>query len=86
MKRTRPTNAGLWPMSAVGTMQSSVKNSRYGRRRPPARSLSAPRIGETRALIPTLTAIATLNANGPLAFPNCVSSTSHRPIAYDTTA
>ena len=38
------------------------------------------------ALIPTLTAIATLNANGPLAFPNCVSSTSHRPIAYDTTA
>ena len=38
------------------------------------------------ALIPTLTAIATLNANGPLAFPNWVSSTSHRPIAYDTTA
>ena len=73
-------------MSAVGTMQSSVKNSRYGSRRPPARSLSAPRIGETMALIPTLTAIATLNANGPFAFPNWVSSTSHRPIAYDTTA
>ena len=70
MKSVRPANAGLWPISAVGTMQSSVKNSRYGRRRPPARSLRAPRIGETSALIPTLIAIATLNANGPLAFPN----------------
>ena len=72
-------------MNAVGTMHSEVKNSRYGIRRPP-RSVRAPRIGETRALSPTLTTTATLRMKLPSRSPNRPSATSHRPIAQDTTA
>ena len=74
-------------MNAVGTMQSRVKNSRNGSRRPPARSLSAPRIGETIALIPTLTAIATLNAKGrsPAELPVLDEPEAHR-VRHDRVA
>ena len=72
-------------MTAVGTMHSAVKNSRNGSLRPP-RSLSAPRIGETSALRPTLRATATLSTSWPGPAPKRLSSVSHRPIAPDTTA
>ena len=66
-------------------MHSAVNASRNGSRRPP-RSESAPRTGDTRALIPTLTMIAMLRTACPVAAPNRASSVSHRPIAPDTTA
>jgi hypothetical protein len=72
-------------MSAVGTTQRTVKNNRNGSRLPP-RSLSAPRIGETTALRPTLTATATLKNRLPSRGPNRSGLISHRPIAPDTTA
>src|SRR5262245_13037737 len=55
-------------------------------RRPPARSLTAPRTGETSAFRPTLAMIATLSRMLPSRSPNRRSSVSHRPIAPDTTA
>ena len=85
MNSAAPTRAGDGPMSTVGAMVSTVKNSRNGRRRPP-RSLSAPRIGETSALSPTLIAIAMPWTSWPRPWPNRLSSVSHRPMAVDTTA
>ena len=72
-------------MSADGTIVRIVKKSRNGRRRPP-RSEMAPRNGEMRALIPTLTAIAMPWASCPGPCPRRESSVSHRPIAVDTMA
>ena len=66
-------------------MHISVNSSRNGSRRPPPRSDSAPRIGDTTALMPTLTTIARLKASCPVAGPNCSGLTSHRPIAYEIT-
>jgi hypothetical protein len=62
-----------------------VKPKRNGNRRPP-RSDSAPRIGETIALSPTEITIARLRRKLPSRSPNRASSTSHRPIAFETTA
>ncbi len=72
-------------MIAEGTIVRTVKKSRNGRRRPP-RSLSAPRIGETRAFKPTLTAIAIPWMSCPGPWPKRVSAVSHSPIAVDTIA
>ena len=84
MNRTRPANAPVLPMNAVGMMHRIVKKSRYGIRRP-ARSEIAPRIGETMAFSPTLTRIATLRRTLPSRSPNTPGWTSQRPIAPDTT-
>ena len=72
-------------MTAEGTIVRAVKKRRNGRRRPP-RSLMAPRIGETRALSPTLVATAMPWTSCPVAWPKRESSVSHSPIATDTTA
>jgi hypothetical protein len=85
VKRAAPTSAGDGPMNAVGITVKAVKNSRNGIRRPP-RSLSAPRIGETSALMPTLIAIARPTTSWPGPWPNRLSAVSHRPIAVETTA
>ncbi len=57
-------------MKKVATMHNAVKNSRNGIRRPP-KSEIAPRIGDTRALMPTLTMIATERSTLPSRSPNC---------------
>ena len=57
MNRATPRTGGTSAMKNVAPMHSAVKNSRNGIRRPP-RSENAPRIGDTRALMPTLTTIA----------------------------
>jgi len=88
-KRARPRNAsgeepaGTSAMAVVARTHWAVKKARNGSRRPP-RSLTAPRTGETTALMPTLTALATPNQNCPSPGPR--RSTAHRPIAYDTMA
>ena len=85
VNRIAPTTAGLGPMSELGMIVRTVKNNRNGSRRPP-RSDSAPRNGETRALRPTLIAMATPWMSWPGPAPNRASEVSHRPIAVDTTA
>ena len=80
-----PTTAGVGPMIADGTMVSTVNRNRNGMRRP-SRSESAPRSGETRALMPTLTAIVMPRTSWPRPGPNRSSEVSHRPMAVDTTA
>ena len=72
-------------MSADGTMVRTVKKRRNGSRRPP-RSEIAPRNGEMRALIPTLTAMATPWASWPGPCPSRESSVSQSPIAVETMA
>ncbi len=51
MNRTRPNTAGTLAMKKVAAMHCTVKSRRKGIRRPP-RSDSAPRIGDTIALMP----------------------------------
>ena len=85
MNRARPRIAGTSAMKNVEPMHSSVKNNRNGIRRPP-RSENAPRIGETRALSPTLTTIAIDRKAFPSRSPNWLSLTRYNPIAPDTTA
>ena len=70
-------------MKNVAPMHNAVKNSRNGMR-PGPRSENAPRIGETSALIPTLTTIAIDSHRLPSRSPNW--STRYSPIAPDTTA
>ena len=72
-------------MKKVAPMHTAVKKSRKGIRRPP-RSDKAPRIGETSALIPTLTAIATDSSRLPSRSPNRSSLIKYSPIAPETTA
>ena len=83
MNRTSPIAGGTFAMKKVATMHSAVNSSRNGMRRPP-RSDSAPRIGETIALIPTLSANAAANSKPPSRRPNW--SFRYSPIAPDTTA
>ena len=70
-------------MKNVAPMHSAVKNSRNGIR-PVPRSESAPRTGETRALIPTLMTTAIDSTRSRRGSPNW--STRYSPIAPDTTA
>ena len=72
-------------MKNVATMHMAVKNRRNGIR-PPPRSEKAPRIGDTRALMPTLTTIAIDSSALPSRSPNWRSLTRYSPIAPDTTA
>ena len=72
-------------MIELGTIVRTVKNRRNGRRRPP-RSDSAPRIGETSALRPTLIAIASPWTSWPSPGPKRELDVSQSPIAVDTTA
>ena len=51
-RTSRPSPMSTKPMTRVGTMQPTVKTSRY-RLRPPVRSLMAPSTGETAALSAT---------------------------------
>ena len=66
-------------------MHRTVNARRNGSRRPP-RSESAPRIGDTIALSPTLTTIPRLRRKLPFFSPNWFVSVSHSPIAPETTA
>ena len=56
------------PITAVPTMQATVKTARNGLRRP-TRSLIAPRIGDTAALMRTEMLRAAVNQNVPSASP-----------------
>ena len=70
-------------MSAVGTMQSTVKTRRYDLR-PPVRSLIAPSTGETSALRATDALLATVKARVPFVSPR--NEVAHGPIAKLTIA
>ena len=70
-------------MKNVVPMHRAVKNSRNGIR-PAPRSENAPRIGETRALMPTLATTAMDSQAFPSRSPN--RSTRYSPMAPDTTA
>ena len=85
MNSATPTIGATSAMKNVQAMQTAVKASRNGIRRPP-RSEKAPRIGETRALIPTLITIASDSTTLPSRSPNCLSLIRYSPIAPDTTA
>jgi hypothetical protein len=56
-------------MKSVEVMHSAVNSSRNGIRRPP-RSEIAPRIGDTSALTPTLSATDTPSSTAPSRGPN----------------
>src|SRR5829696_780406 len=81
----RPPIGPATAITSVGAMANDVNASRNGSRCPP-RSDSAPRIGDTIALMPTLTATDTLKASWPTAGPNWSGRMSHRPMAYERTA
>ena len=83
MNRTRPSTAGTLAMKKVAAMHCTVKSRRKGIRRPP-RSDRAPRIGDTIALMPTLTATDTASNTPPSRRPNW--SVRYSPMAPDTTA
>src|SRR5919106_11997 len=78
-----PTVGGTSAMANVEPMHSAVKSRRNGIRRPP-RSEIAPRIGDTTALSPTLSATDTPSKTPPSRGPNWLFRYS--PIAPDTTA
>ncbi len=76
---------GTSAMKNVVATHRAVKNSRNGIR-PDPRSDSAPRIGETIALSPTLATTAIDSRTLPSRSPNWASLTRYSPIAPDTTA
>ena len=76
---------GTSAMKNVVPTHTAVKNSRNGIR-PEPRSDSAPRIGDTSALSPTLATTAIDSRTFPSRSPNWASLTRYRPIAPDTTA
>ena len=74
MNSATPMTGGTSAMKNVAAMHSAVNASRNGIRRPP-RSENAPRIGETRALMPTLMTIASDRTRLPSRSPNWRSFT-----------